>query len=96
MGVPKTRKTSSRRDQRRMHIFVKQPFLTLCPKCKKPVRAHTACSFCGYYKGREVIDVMKKLEKKERKQREKEMKETEKEEKKEKPMTLEELSKKKF
>ncbi len=79
-----------------MHIFLPSPSLTVCPKCKKPVKPHTVCANCGFYKGREVIDVMAKLEKKEKKQKEKEMKEAEKTEEKQKPLTLEELSKKKF
>lgn len=80
-----------------MHIFLQAPSLNTCPKCGKPKRAHVVCPNCGYYKGEEVINVLKKLEKKERKKREKEMREKEREEKgKEKPLTLEELSKKKF
>ncbi len=97
MAVPKQRKTKSRRNQRRMHIFLKKPGLIKCSKCGKPVLPHTVCGFCGYYKGREVIDVMKKLTKKEKKKKEKEItsKEAEKtEEKKTKPLTMEELSKK--
>ncbi len=97
MAVPKQRKTKSKRDQRRMHIFLASPFLATCPKCGKATKQHTMCHNCGYYKGKEVVNVMKKLEKKERKAKEKEMKEAEKEHpKKEKPMSLEELSKKKF
>jgi large subunit ribosomal protein L32 len=29
--------------------------------------SHTACANCGFYRGREVINVMKKLEKREKK-----------------------------
>lgn len=94
MAVPKRRKTSSRRDQRRMHLFVTSPALTSCPKCKKPVKAHNVCKNCGYYKEKEVIDVLGQLTKKERKQREKEMKVAEKEQKADKPLTMEGLSKK--
>ncbi len=77
-----------------MHIFLETPKLTTCPKCGKPVLPHTACANCGYYKGEEVIDVLKKLTKKERKKKEKEMAGKEKEEKKAKPLSMEELSKK--
>ena len=66
--------------------------MSVCPKCGKPVRPHTICESCGYYKGKQVIDVLKKLTKKEKKKKEKEMKEGEKTAK--KPLTMEELSKK--
>jgi large subunit ribosomal protein L32 len=28
-----------------------------CPKCKEPVMPHRACTACGHYKGREVVQV---------------------------------------
>jgi large subunit ribosomal protein L32 len=95
MAVPKWRKTKGRRNQRRAHIFLKKPNLGKCPKCGHFVLPHTVCSNCGYYKEREVIDVLKKLTKKERKQREREMKAkeaAEKREARERPLTWEELS----
>ncbi len=67
-GVPKQHHTKSSVHQRRMHIFIKQFSLSKCPKCGKPALPHTVCFNCGYYKGMEVIDVLKKLNKKERKQ----------------------------
>ena len=70
---------------------MKSPGLTVCPKCGKPVLPHTLCKNCGFYKGREVIDVLKDLTKKERKRKEREMQEKEKAQK---PLTMEELSKK--
>ncbi|OGZ19925.1 MAG: 50S ribosomal protein L32 [Candidatus Nealsonbacteria bacterium RIFCSPHIGHO2_01_FULL_43_31] len=73
MALPKWRHTKSRRNKRRMHLFIKEPALVVCPKCAKPVLPHIACRACGYYKGEEVIDVLKKLTKKERKQKEKEI-----------------------
>lgn len=75
-----------------MHIHITPVSLTLCQKCKKPVRPHTVCKSCGYYKGNEVINVLGKLDKKERKAKEKEIKEAEKEHKQE-AMTMEALSK---
>ncbi len=97
MAVPKKRNTKSRRNKRRANIFLAEKTLGVCEHCGRPVLPHTVCRNCGYYKGREVINVLQKLERKERKRREKEIKETEKEiSKKEKPLTLEELSKRKF
>ena len=96
-GVPKQRHTKSKRNKRRLHIFLKAANLTKCPKCGQPILPHTVCPNCGYYKEKEVIDVFKKLTKKERKKREKEMKAKKKEERektKEKPLTWEEMSRK--
>lgn len=96
MAVPKQRHTKSRRNKRRLHIFIKAPTLNKCPKCGKPQLPHTVCFNCGYYKSMEVIDVLKKLSKKERKQKEKEMKAKETEEKgaEKKSLSWEEMSKK--
>jgi len=94
MAVPKQHRSKSRQGQRRMHLFIKSPGLAVCPKCGRSVLAHTVCYNCGFYKGEEVIDVMKKLTKKERKKKEKEIAETEKQEIKTKPLSMEELSKK--
>ena len=94
MAVPKQRKTKSRRNQRRMHIFIKKPTLIKCSKCGKPSLSHAVCLNCGYYKNREVVDVMKKLDKKEKKKKEKEIAAQQEEEKSKKPVSLEGLSKK--
>ncbi len=93
MAVPKKRTSKSRQLRRRAQIFLKEPVLVKCQKCGRPTLPHRACPFCGYYKGKEVVDVLTKLDKKERKKREKEMKMKEKEEKKEKPLSWKELSK---
>ena len=99
MAVPKKHTTKARRNRKRMHIFLKEPALTACSHCKEMILPHRVCPNCGYYKGKEVLNVLAKLEKKERKQKENEIKEKEKQEQKEqkqRPMNLEELSKKKF
>lgn len=75
MAVPKQRQNQSRRDRRRGNIFIKAPKLVSCPKCQKPVLPHSVCGYCGFYNGREVINVMAKLEKKEQKRRKKEIEE---------------------
>ena len=94
MAIPRSKHTRSRRNKGRMHIFLKQPALSVCPKCGKEVLPHILCWNCGYYKGREVIDVLAKLTKKEKKKRQKEIAAKGKEEKGGKDLTMEELSKK--
>ena len=97
MAVPKQRKTKSRRNQRRMHICLSAPELINCSKCDKPCLAHTICAACGFYKGKEEINVLEKMEKKQRKEKEKEIKEKEREQaEQKKPLTLKELSRRKF
>lgn len=93
MAVPRHKHTRSSVGQRRMHIFIKPAALTICQKCSKPAKPHTVCHHCGYYKGREFVNVLAKLGKKERKIKEKEMKETERKQAEKSPLAAEELSK---
>ena len=72
-GVPKKRHTSGSRNQRRMHLFLKQPNITTCSKCGKPVKSHIACPACGFYKGKEAVDVLSKLDRRARRAKEMEM-----------------------
>ncbi len=93
MAVPKQRKTKSRRNQRRSHIHLPSFNLVKCPKCGKLKKPHVVCSYCGYYKGKEVIDVLQGLGKKERKKRKKKLA-SEKKEGKKKSLDIENLSRK--
>ena len=77
MAVPKQKRSQSKVKRTRANIFIKAPALIKCPKCGKPVLPHTICGYCGYYKGKEFVNVMAKLEKKEQKRRQKEIKENE-------------------
>ncbi len=69
-GLPKKRKPSGRRNQRRAHIKVALTSTAACPQCKTPIPAHTACPVCGTYRGRTVIDVAAAEEKKLKKEKE--------------------------
>lgn len=81
MAVPRHKHTRSKVGKTRMHKNIKRVVLTVCPKCAKPILSHTACRNCGFYKGREVINVLATLSKKEKKTREKEIAAVEKEQK---------------
>ncbi len=89
MAVPKQRHTKSRRDRRRAHIRLFPAKLITCSKCGKLKLPHAVCSYCGYYNGREVIDVLKEVGKKEKKKRLKEMQH---QEKSQEDLNLEKLS----
>ncbi|MBI3631734.1 MAG: 50S ribosomal protein L32 [Candidatus Staskawiczbacteria bacterium] len=78
MAVPRHRHTKSKRNKVRMHLYIRPSVLTLCTKCKSKVLPHTVCQNCGFYKGKEIINILGKLTKKDRKTREKNIKETEK------------------
>ncbi len=78
MAVPRHKHTRSSVGQRRMHIFINPATLASCQKCSKPILPHTMCKNCGFYKGKEVLNVMAKLTRKEKKARESAIKETKK------------------
>jgi len=94
MAVPRHKHTRSSVGQRRMHIFIKPTSLTTCKKCSKPVRPHVVCKNCGFYKGRDMLNILSKLTKKDKKAMEIEMKQAKKEEKTKKPVAVETAPKK--
>jgi len=53
-------------------LALSKTFLAVCAKCGKAILPHRVCAYCGFYDGKEVIDVMAKLTKKEKKRRQKE------------------------
>jgi large subunit ribosomal protein L32 len=57
MGVPKRKTSKMRLRTRKAANRWHAPKLSKCPQCGAPVRAHTACPGCGYYKERQVLTV---------------------------------------
>ena len=72
--VIRMRSTRSHTGNRRSHHALKATGINACSKCKKPALPHKLCANCGTYKGREVVDVLKKLNKKQKKHKEAELK----------------------
>lgn len=67
---PKKRHSRARQGKRRAAIKLSIRNAVLCFNCQSPVLPHTICKKCGFYKGREVIDVAKKKKAKEKKEKE--------------------------
>lgn len=57
MAVPKNKISKARRDKRRANFKLEVPGMVECPKCKALIKPHHICGECGYYKGKEVINV---------------------------------------
>jgi large subunit ribosomal protein L32 len=67
MPVQKQRHTRARRDRARVQYEITSKNLITCSKCSEQIRAHSVCPKCGYYKGKEVMDTMKKIDKRAKK-----------------------------
>ena len=58
MPVPKRKKSRARVRMRRANwLRMSKPTYAACARCKSPVRPHHACTVCGYYAGRQVVEV---------------------------------------
>lgn len=57
MAVPKRKTSKARRDKRRTHWKLTIPGLVECPQCHELKLPHRVCLNCGFYKGKEVMDV---------------------------------------
>lgn len=58
MAVPKRKTSKARRDSRRSsHWKLSMPGIVACPQCHQLKLAHRVCKKCGYYDGKQVIDM---------------------------------------
>ena len=57
MPNPKRRHSKRRKNSRRAHDYLTAQSLGECPHCHEPKLPHHACPRCGYYKGREIVEV---------------------------------------
>ncbi len=57
MAVPKSKISKSKRDMRRAHHALKGTNHQECPNCGEIKLPHHVCGACGYYKGREVVEI---------------------------------------
>ena len=67
MGLPAKRRTKQSKRERASHFALKTFRLTTCSHCSRKIRPHTVCPHCGYYNGRQVLNITSKAEKRAKK-----------------------------
>ena len=72
MGIPTKKRTKQSKRERAAHFALNKKQFITCSKCKKPVLPHHVCTFCGYYKGQDVLLLDAKTERKKKKAKKKE------------------------
>ncbi len=60
MAVPRHHMAKGKQLRRRSHLALKANSLAKCTHCGKMIMPHQVCKFCGFYKGREVLNVIAK------------------------------------
>lgn len=62
MANPK-RKTSKAKQRRRRSSWMSSGDVSLvrCPQCKKLIKPHTLCQYCGFYKDKKVITTKEEI-----------------------------------
>lgn len=56
-ALPKQRVSKTKRGFRRQHQKLTAPHLMRCPNCRDYTRPHHVCMSCGYYAGRQVVEI---------------------------------------
>ncbi|MHC1578430.1 MAG: 50S ribosomal protein L32 [Dehalococcoidia bacterium] len=55
--LPKKKTSKASQGKRRSHLRLTPPALDICPHCHSPKLPHHVCPVCGWYDGREVIEI---------------------------------------
>jgi len=77
MAEPKKRLTSARSGARRSHLYKKNRDTTKCPKCHSFILPHHICQTCGFYKGKDILNLEAKSAAKEKRRKERQAEENE-------------------
>ena len=59
MAVPKGKISKARRNSRKANWKVSTPSIVECPHCHEYKSQHRVCANCGYYDGKQVVNVEK-------------------------------------
>lgn len=64
MALPKRKHSAQRGRKRRTHWKIQKTTLVPCPQCKQLKLSHHVCLVCGFYDGRQVVEIKVKEKKK--------------------------------
>ncbi|NJK78606.1 MAG: 50S ribosomal protein L32 [Chloroflexaceae bacterium] len=56
-ALPKHKVSRHQRGNRRRHQVLTAPHLVTCPNCSSKMMPHRVCKECGYFRGRQIIEV---------------------------------------
>lgn len=56
MAVPKRRTSKTKKRMRRTHLKLVAKTTVNCPNCGEVIQPHRACTKCGFYKGKNVLN----------------------------------------
>ena len=58
MAVPKKKTSKAKsRSRRASNWTLDRPSRSVCPQCRQTKLPHVVCTNCGWYKGRQAVDV---------------------------------------
>lgn len=55
--VPQRRISKTRKRQRRSHFHLDNPSMMVCPNCGEVKQMHCVCPSCGFYDGKQVLEI---------------------------------------
>jgi large subunit ribosomal protein L32 len=55
--LPKRKYAKARAGERRQHLGIEAPSTKNCPQCNSLMEQHHACPTCGYYAGRQAVEI---------------------------------------
>ncbi|HLC30126.1 MAG TPA: 50S ribosomal protein L32 [Dehalococcoidia bacterium] len=56
-ALPKRKISQPRRGKRRSHLAASVVQLVRCTRCRSPRPGHHACPVCGFYNGRDAVEI---------------------------------------
>jgi large subunit ribosomal protein L32 len=57
MAVPKRKTGRSKTNSRRSSHTLEAPAKSVCPQCSEPKLPHHVCRTCGFYNGKEIVQI---------------------------------------